>query len=115
MINKAPSNLTADEISIPSPLALIAATEKISIGIIKGNIISEISTPESLEPRTKAAPTPPIRLIVGVQSNIVISNVEYESKFIFNIGTKNGKSSMRGNPVVSQWTKHLPRTSNSSG
>ena len=39
MINKAPSNLTADEISIPSPLALIAATEKISIGIIKGNII----------------------------------------------------------------------------
>ena len=102
MINRAPSNLTADEISIPSPLALIAATEKISIGIIKGNIMSEISTPESLEPRTNAAPTPPIRLIVGVPSSIVISNVEYESKFIFNIVAKIGEISRIGNPVVSQ-------------
>ena len=102
MINKAPSNFTADEISIPSPLALIAATEKISIGIIKGNIMSEISTPESLEPRTNAAPTPPIRLIVGVPSNIVISSVEYEAKFIFSIVAKTGEISSMGNPVVSQ-------------
>jgi hypothetical protein len=102
MINKAPSNFTADEISIPSPLALIAATEKISIGIIKGNIMSEISTPESLEPRTNAAPTLPIRLIVGVPSNIVISSVEYESEFIFSIVAKTGEISSIGNPVVSQ-------------
>ena len=102
MINKAPSKLTAEEVSIPSPLALIAATEKISIGIIKGNIISEISTPESREPRTNAAPIPPIRLIVGVPSNIVISSVVYQSKFIFSIVAKTGEISRIGNPVVSQ-------------
>jgi hypothetical protein len=63
---RAPKNIKGAEALYPSEPACIAATPNRRIGIVSGIIRRVIKTPDRLDPKTKAAPTAPKRLIIGV-------------------------------------------------
>tara|TARA_B110000438_G_scaffold26326_1_gene25035 strand:- start:59 stop:223 length:165 start_codon:yes stop_codon:yes gene_type:complete len=54
----------------------MAATPNRRIGIVSGIIKRAIRTPDRLDPKTKAAPKAPIRLIIGVPKAMLLIRFE---------------------------------------
>ena len=73
---RAPKNIKGEEALYPSAPALMAATPNRRIGIVSGIIKRAIRTPDRLDPKTKAAPKAPIRLIIGVPKAMLLIRFE---------------------------------------
>jgi hypothetical protein len=71
-----PKNIRGEYALWPAEVASTAATPNRRIGIVNGIMSKEIRTPDRLDPKTKAAPMAPKRLIIGVPRAMLPSKLK---------------------------------------